>query len=490
DAIVTNPQSSATERGTAWGALGKVHLAYGFLESAAGCFHNAVALDPTDFRWSFYLAHACQLDGKSATALPAIERALQQMQYDSSATPADELAGVLFLAEVQMQLNQPEEARDNLEAALQANPQCVFALVKLGQIASEAGESDLALDYYQRALALVPNRDEIRYRLATEYRRRGELELAAKFASSSNPTQNPIRYANPLMAALESLNISAKHQNFLGMRHYAAGRFQPAADHYARGLKADPENIGVRGNLGLALLSLGKPAEALPHLMEARRRLPDSEEFRVGWIKALAVDPTTRNSAIAEAQTWHHDQPRNLMALELLADVLIQGEQFETSLTTCLQAAAVDPTQPWPRLKQARAQAALKRYREARETLEQATRSFPNDDNVRHSLARLLVTCPDGAVRDGPRGYQLLTDLFKANPTVTRGESLAFALAETGKFDEALKRQRWALQTCGDVFGPEIRERLEAGLRYLEAQHPCREAWPFGGLLSDYQKPH
>ncbi|MBS0264267.1 MAG: hypothetical protein JSS02_20180, partial [Planctomycetes bacterium] len=55
DAIVTNPQSSATDRGTAWGELGKVHLAYGFLESAAGCFHNAVALDPTDFRWSFYL---------------------------------------------------------------------------------------------------------------------------------------------------------------------------------------------------------------------------------------------------------------------------------------------------------------------------------------------------------------------------------------------------------------------------------------------------
>ena len=69
--------------------------------------------------------------------------------------------------------------------------------------------------------------------------------------------------------------------------------------------------------------------------------------------------------------------------------------------------------------------------------------------------------------------------MFAACEAANFGETLALALAESGRFDEAVKRQRWAIEANADEVGPDVSQRLQRELKCLEAREPYREPWPF-----------
>ena len=65
ETIVASRSSTRPQRGRGFGELGKVYLSYDFPESAAACFRNAATLEPDQFRWHYYLAHALTNAGKT-----------------------------------------------------------------------------------------------------------------------------------------------------------------------------------------------------------------------------------------------------------------------------------------------------------------------------------------------------------------------------------------------------------------------------------------
>jgi hypothetical protein len=79
----------------------------------------------------------------------------------------------------------------------------------------------------------------------------------------------------------------------------------------------------------------------------------------------------------------------------------------------------------------------LKRYRETRDWLVEATRLHPDDPQLRHALARLLAAAPDDQVRDGARALSLAQGLLATDSTTELGETLAMAYAEVGSFPQA-----------------------------------------------------
>ncbi len=91
----------------------------------------------------------------------------------------------------------------------------------------------------------------------------------------------------------------------------------------------------------------------------------------------------------------------------------------------------------------------------------------------------MLATSPDGTVRDGAKALTMIKRLIAGDYTVTRGETLALALAETGQYDKALQVQRKAIADCGDDGEVMVRKRLDKVLQSLEQKKPWREPWPF-----------
>jgi cytochrome c-type biogenesis protein CcmH/NrfG len=112
----------------------------------------------------------------------------------------------------------------------------------------------------------------------------------------------------------------------------------------------------------------------------------------------------------------------------------------------------------------------------ARSRLEGSTRVLPASARLRHLLARLLAACPDRALRDGERAVLLAEELWRADPTPARAETLAMALAETGSYERAAALQSELLR---DSAPDSTVTRLAADLElYRRGERCCASTDP------------
>jgi serine/threonine-protein kinase len=94
-------------------------------------------------------------------------------------------------------------------------------------------------------------------------------------------------------------------------------------------------------------------------------------------------------------------------------------------------------------------------------------------------LAWLLATCWDDSIRDGKREVELATKACELtewkDPVYV--DTLAAAYAEAGKFDEAVKWEKKAMEQPG-VLGPAALEQAKAQLKLYVAHKPYHEPRP------------
>jgi cytochrome c-type biogenesis protein CcmH/NrfG len=118
----------------------------------------------------------------------------------------------------------------------------------------------------------------------------------------------------------------------------------------------------------------------------------------------------------------------------------------------------------------------LRRYRDARDRLADGVSRHPDHPGFAVALARVLAAAPDDTVRDGARALSLLQSVpEEAQRTFDWGVAMAMALAETGRYDDAVMLQRQVI----DVAAGDSRHtrRLAETLRLYEMRRPCRTPW-------------
>ena len=93
-------------------------------------------------------------------------------------------------------------------------------------------------------------------------------------------------------------------------------------------------------------------------------------------------------------------------------------------------------------------------------------------------MARLLAAAPDDRVRDGAQSIGLIQELLgKEQRAPDLGETMAMALAELGRYDEAIRVQR-DLMTGAERRGlHDVTRRLAENLALYERHQPCRMPW-------------
>jgi Flp pilus assembly protein TadD len=235
-------------------------------------------------------------------------------------------------------------------------------------------------------------------------------------------------------------------------------------------------NFAAYNNLGNDLFSHGKKEEALRCFSEAVRWKPDYAEAHCSLAVAYAVlkrSPEAR----AEFQIALQLKPKQarthyFLANELLAEgeAAAAAEEYQAAVTLRPDYAEAHYELGVVLLARDEVAEASRHYREA-------IRLNPDWIEALNNLAWLLATQPDARFRDGKQAVELAVRGVTLTHTNDAGmlDTLGEALAEAGRFPEALAAARNAARLAQASGAAELEREIEAHRQCYERGQPVRE---------------
>ena len=462
-ALVANPRAPRDDLATAYGNAGKLLMAANFLDAAETCFLNAQALSPTEGRWPYYLGHLYKGKGPIEKSVSSFDRALTLMPND--------IATMIWLGEADLAAGQSDAADDVFAKALARQPSAAAAWSGAGRTALAKRNYRRAVDQLTKALELDPKATKIHYSLAMAYRGLGDTTRAeAHLAQRGDVDTRP---ADPLMREIDVLLQSAEAYNIRGGAELDAGHWQAAASDFRKGLELDPNDPSLRHRLGTALYQMGDVSGAREQFERVLRTSPDYTQSRYS-LGVLLSEAGRYPEAIEHFASALQREPDFVDARIQMAEALARTSRPEEALAEYARALALDPTNSDAAFGRAMALIRLHRYAEARDRLTEVLDAHPDEPLFSHALARVLAAAPDGRVRDGHRALQLVDRLIKGQQTIELAETTAMALAEVGRYREAVEVQREALTAATSASLPLVERHIRENLRLYESGQPCR----------------
>lgn len=479
--------------------LADIELDNGHIDRAEELYRRAATLDP---------AHAAATYGLGRVALErrqyevAVEQLARTLEMQPDATVIHYQLGQAYRQLGDLEAAQRHLARSGKARVAMADPLMheltTLALgasphVSLGTALLREGRVPEALDELRRAVDANPENAEAHHRLASVMVRMGDLEAAlshfrevARLRSGSAQAEADVaavlgelgenkRALDHLLRAVELEPELEQAQFNLANTLARLGRFDEAAARYRRVLELDPDHPQARARLAMTLAQSGELGEATRELRDVVARSPGDARARMNLGVALA-ESGDLPGAIAEHQA--------ALGLEVPAGMLVQihlnlgafkertGE-FEEAAYHYGRANSSQPTntQAWSR--QVALLLRLERSSEALSVLERRVQARAEDGRAVQILARMLAAAPDRSLRDGERALQLATALFETTPAPPHAETLAMALAEQGRFEEAAQLQSSLLAEAERLERLGDAQRLGRNLTLYESGRSC-----------------
>jgi len=224
---------------------------------------------------------------------------------------------------------------------------------------------------------------------------------------------------------------------------YLMGDVRGAEEQYEHVVRASPDFFLVKYSHGVLLQADGRHGDAIARFTNALKSKPDYTDARLRLAQSLRHTGRAKES-LSEYQRVLADSADNTEARIGYAMALVQ----------------------------------LRRYEEARTRLAEAMKRYPEQTVFAHGLARLLAAAPDDNVRDGSKALALVQALLvKEQRTPDLGETLAMALADVGRYDEAVQVQRDLITGAERRELNDVTGRLTENLALYERHQPCRTPW-------------
>jgi tetratricopeptide (TPR) repeat protein len=409
----------------AYGSLARVYHAYEFLESAEPAYVNARRLAPGNSDWPHLLGVLYQQTGRLDEAAEALAAA-RRLQ------PKDHAAAV-YLGDVYLGLNRPADARDQFHSVIDVLP--AVARRGLGDVAMRERKFAEAVGHYLAVLDRVPQAAAVHYSLAMAYRGLGRLDQARALLERRG--RSSVRAADPLVDSLQTLLRGERPWVMRGRSAYDAEQFHEAADAFSNAVRAAPSSVDARVNLGSTMVQLGEIAAAIEQFRAALALDADNAAAQKNLGRLLAGE---RRDAEAERhlRAAFDRAPDDAAVISALTGSLVRLGRSDDAIAVLTRARGYRPDDEETAVALAILLAGRARYREAIALLDTANQQFPERIATATTLARLLASSPDRSLRDGPRAFELARVVYASAPSPVHGETIALALAELGRCEEAV----------------------------------------------------
>lgn len=482
-----------------WGRLGMVLQSHALCEPAEAAYRRAGELAPRDYRWPYLEAH-CLVDRLPEESIGRFEEAARR------APGASEIA--VAHGNALLGLGRNEAAAERFRAALALAPEDTHALYGLARVDVAAGRLERARERLEAAARLAPMQGEVHELLARVCDRLGDDEAARRAERRARRLGGVVtRGADPALDAMETLAVNSQSfirrgrglaeegrfaeaeeqfREVLELREPTAGdlanlaatvaaqgRAEEALELYERALALEPDHAGAHNNMGLALVELGRLEEA-------------EERFR----RALELDPASadarHNLGLLAARRGRHEEAarhqREALRLDpyradaelALGTALASAGREEEAMESWRRALELDPGNPEASHNLSIVLIRRGEHTEAVARLRAAVGRAPNSSRLLSLLAWELATAPDPGLRDGAEAEAIARRIRAAYPRdPATADLLAAALAERGRFEEAVRLVREALGGAGA--DPARRAELAARLELYRRGTPFRQ---------------
>jgi tetratricopeptide (TPR) repeat protein len=147
-------------------------------------------------------------------------------------------------------------------------PGSLWMRLTAGDLYESEGHYDLAISEYRAVLALDPGRPGIHFRVG-----RALLSRSQSTHSAEDRAKAAREFEQEL--ALDPTNANAAYE--LGEIYRQSGERDKARDYFEMALQSYPDFEEAQVGLARALIALGKPDQALPHLRKALSVNPEDE---------------------------------------------------------------------------------------------------------------------------------------------------------------------------------------------------------------------
>jgi tetratricopeptide (TPR) repeat protein len=457
----------AVEFAESYGEMGKLYLATEMLEAADGCFRNAEGLQPADVRWLYYRAHIERRRNDPARAAALFQRTLT---IDPNYVPS-----LMWLAEMRLVEGQPEAAVAPITRAVALRPNDAGVRFRAGRVALANRDYTTAVSHFTEALRMQPEASSVRYPLSLAYRGLGDAH-SADAQLKLRGTVDAVA-VDPLMQQVAMLLKNTSAAEVRGSSAMANRQWPEAIRSLREAIALSPDNAYTHLNLGTALFETGDPKAALDEFQTATRLAPGLSKAHYG--AGVVFESAGRDREAIEAFTKAvESDPGSVEAHMSLADALRRNGRERESLPHYADVIARNPAVSQATFGYAMALVRLGRYREARERLDAAAKTYADQPGFAHALARLLAAAPDDSVRDGARALTIAQGLLQNQRTLELMQTMAMALAEVGRFEEAAQWQRDAMAAAAQSNRRDLEGRLAENLGRYEKRLPCRVPWP------------
>jgi protein O-mannosyl-transferase len=322
--------------------------------------------------------------------------------------------------------NRMDEAVDHFETALKINPDFIECHNDFGVALADHGRFDEAIVHYDKLLKAKPEDFVAHNNLGNALANRGQFDKAI------------VHYQK----ALELRPTYAQAQNNLGTALAARGQFEEAIAYFRKALDIRPDFVEARHNLGMALAAGGRTDEAIVEYRKVLEMTPDNAEAQNNLGMALA-GRGKYDEAIVHFQKAVELQPQFAKAEENLRQAVALKQQTPKTL----------------------------------EDFREQIRLRPNDVALLNNTAWLLATSSETSQRNGPEAVDLARRAVELSggrePSLL--DTLAAALAEAGRWDEAVQTAQKALKLAVELKKPAQAESIKARRRLYEAKTAFRE---------------
>ena len=414
-------------------------------DMAADFYRRALDHDSTDFVAWRGLAFSLHELGDRAGSMAVLEESLERARVDDPARQSRQQAEIhRLIAENHVLEKRDQEAIPWFERSLALDPERPDVALLLANALSRQKEWAAAIGHYDGLLVRQPKN-------AALLEKRATARVNQSINAASNGAPHDARRAQDLALRDFERALAAEPRDLDLRLAYAAalalfGREEEAQRERAAAAGAPPGDLG----------------DALALAVRAARVEVESARFEDALLtleEALSANAdTTKDGENVESV---------MQALSLRASLLGHVGRYADAATAYARIVEVTPraADAWRGEITARLLAAD--YHLARERLREALQVFPRDERFAHALARLLASAPDTNDRNGALAWELIQRLRSLGDSSARQETAAMALAELARWGDALGLQAAAVSAPGGVAS----RRLDA--------YRKRQAWVF-----------